>query len=445
MSDGPSLTTLREMMSHQDVRRLYAKILAPNDNSKNQPYFGGDFSVLNILPAGPAQSSKSKSKDASIFKAKLDFAWLSDDGSVHPAPHAQLILYPQYPEVRFSGYLRGCAGAPSELMGTTREPQRLLLLGVRDDGRIIGYAAGPQSLVAREFSALQGLQQFGVFVQVPLLERAGADDDRTALLSELCRIHGAGWIDSKRLNADGTLHVCLAPNCGGYTLEAELGISLNGYAEPDFRGWEVKQHGVTDFKKAHGGPITLMTPEPSAGFYADEGVIAFVKKYGYLDKRGREDRMNFGGTHRAWAVCEATDLTLTLVGYDNASGKITDAAAGIALIDAEGNQAATWLYTDLMSHWNRKHALAAYIPSLTRDSPTRQYRYADTVRLGTGTDFLRFLSAVASGAIYYDPGIKVESYSTKPTTKRRSQFRIKSKDIGVLYHHLETVNVCARA
>jgi hypothetical protein len=61
-------------------------------------------------------------------------------------------------------------------MGTTREPGRLLLLGVRDDGRIIGYAAGPESLVTREFSALQGLQQFGVFVQVPLLERAAADN-----------------------------------------------------------------------------------------------------------------------------------------------------------------------------------------------------------------------------------------------------------------------------
>jgi hypothetical protein len=42
MSDGPSLTTLREIMSHEDVRRLYAKVLSPNDNSKNQPYFGDE-------------------------------------------------------------------------------------------------------------------------------------------------------------------------------------------------------------------------------------------------------------------------------------------------------------------------------------------------------------------------------------------------------------------
>ncbi|MEO0062747.1 MAG: hypothetical protein RLZZ08_1307, partial [Pseudomonadota bacterium] len=32
-----------------------------------------------------------------------------------------------------------------------------------------------------------------------------------------------------------------------YTLEAELGITPNGIAEPDFQGWEVKQYGVRDF------------------------------------------------------------------------------------------------------------------------------------------------------------------------------------------------------
>jgi hypothetical protein len=29
-------------------------------------------------------------------------------------------------------------------------------------------------------------------------------------------------------------------NCGGYTLEAELGATPNGYSEPDFMGWEIK-------------------------------------------------------------------------------------------------------------------------------------------------------------------------------------------------------------
>jgi hypothetical protein len=46
---------------------------------------------------------------------------------------------------------------------------------------------------------------------------------------------------------------------------------------------------------------------------------------------------------------------------------------------------------------------------------------------------------VAEGSVYYDPGIKGESWSTKPQVKRRSQFRIKSDAIGVLYHSLSAV------
>lgn len=43
-------------------------------------------------------------------------------------------------------------------------------------------------------------------------------------------------IDSKRLNANGDFVACEASQCGGYTLEAELGIIPNGKAEPDYLG-----------------------------------------------------------------------------------------------------------------------------------------------------------------------------------------------------------------
>ena len=98
-----------------------------------------------------------------------------------------------------------------------------------------------------------------------------------------------------------------------------------------------------------------------------------------------------------------------------------------------------WHFKDLMAHWNRKHANAAYLPSMMRTDPARQYRFGPSVRLGEGTDFLRFLSAVAAGAVYYDPGIKAESWSGKPEVKRRSQFRIKSQEIGMLYDSLAVV------
>jgi len=82
--------------------------LSPNDNSKNQPYFGGDLAVLNMLPAGELvaeqTSSEKPSRSSTRFKAPLDFKWIDNSGNIYPAPNAQLIFYPQYPEMRFSGF-----------------------------------------------------------------------------------------------------------------------------------------------------------------------------------------------------------------------------------------------------------------------------------------------------------------------------------------------------
>ena len=36
----------------QGVQRLFYKKLAKNDNSKNQPYLGGSYDVISILPLG---------------------------------------------------------------------------------------------------------------------------------------------------------------------------------------------------------------------------------------------------------------------------------------------------------------------------------------------------------------------------------------------------------
>jgi hypothetical protein len=65
------------------------------------------------------------------------------------------------------------------------------------------------------------------------------------------------------------------------------------------------------------------------------------------------------------------------------------------------------------------------------------------VRLCEGTDFLRFLRASADGKVYYDPGIKLENASDpqRKKTKRRSQFRIKSRDIAILYKNIAPVDV----
>jgi len=180
-----------------------------------------------------------------------------------------------------------------------------------------------------------------------------------------------------------------------------------------------------------------MTPEPTGGFYVTHGVPEFLRKFGYPDAN-IANRLNFGGIHKAGRICEGTRLRLSLGGYDPENHVITDLSNGISLMSESGESAAIWHYASLLKHWNRKHAKAVYVPSISRKDPERQYQYGSRVRLAVGTDFLFFVRAVADNLVYYDPGIKMEeSLSSRPIVKRRSQFRIKSANIPVLYKAVE--------
>ena len=434
-----NIKELKEKFVASGCTRLYAKQLAENDNSNNQIYFGPDFSALSLFPNNGIFHEGDLLKP--IYKAKLDFSWLSLNGSNSIAPCAQLILYPQYPEVRFSGFLKGCRDGPNQLLNQ-RLKNRILFMGVRADGSILGFIAAGDSDLSAEYKTLNITPTFGVFVELPLPITSIAHDSRTAVIKELGRIHGLGWIASKRLSREGAIVPCNAQNCGGYTLEAELGIIPNGRSEPDFLGYEVKQTAVPNFERLHTGIITLMTPEPSGGFYSDMGAAKFVREYGYEDKRGREDRLNFGGIFRVGNRHEGTKLTLVVKGYNN--GKITEKNGAVALMDDSGRVAASWDFGGLMEHWARKHSKAVYVPSMVRKNPILEYCYAENIRLAEQPDFVRLLNAFNSGVVYYDPGIKLEQASTdKPKIKMRSQFRIKSRDIPDIYGKVETVNVAS--
>jgi MvaI/BcnI restriction endonuclease family len=432
-----SLKSLVAFYADHGVEKIYFKQLSPNDNSKNQVYFGPDFSALSLFPIGEITPDPAGKKP--IFKASLDFHWIGDDGSLILAPAAQIILYPQYPEVRFSGFLQGAQKAhiegPRSLM-TTREEGRLLSLGATRDGKVIGCVFSATTAVASEFREIANrlTKPSEIFFELLVSTFLGsARDPRILLLNELGRIHRLDWIDSKRLDATGTILSCTAPQCGGYTLEAELGIKPNGRAEPDFHGWEVKQHGSS--------VITLMTPEPTGGYYVEEGVEKFVRTYGYADKNGKENRMNFGGVHLCDKKHNTTNLTLTIQGYDPQSHKITDASGGLSLVEDNGKSAAFWSFASVLKHWNKKHNNAVYVPSEHRKEPVNQYRYGNPVLLAEGTDALMLLNGLQTGAVYYDPAIKLENMNTEsPTNKRRSQFRVKLKDIKGLYKTVTDVD-----
>jgi hypothetical protein len=434
-----NLTQLKGMFVAAGCIKLFAKPLAANDNSKNQVYFGPGFNALNLFPnTGIFADSSPKNP---IFKARLQFGWMLPNGQLTEAPNAQLILYPQYPEVRFSGFLKGCVAAPSDLMAG-RMAGRILFLGVTSARGVVGYVVGAKSEIAGEFRAVNLEATDGVFTELALPNIPSGADSRDRLLGELHRINQKGWIDSKQLDSSGVLKPCNASQCGGFTLEAELGIPKNSATEPDFLGWEVKQYAVGDFDRIESSkPITLMTPEPNGGFYKNESTEAFIRKFGYADKKGRADRLNFGGRHFVGQRCPPTGLTMRLTGYDKASGKITDANGEIALVSDSGEIAAAWTFGKILEHWSHKHTKAVYVPSQCRTEPQRQYAYGHKVRLAEKTDSLKLLAAFACGEVYYDPGIKLENASTKPKKKNRSQFRVASRNIKALYETVKVVEV----
>ena len=431
-----TLSSLRQTMIAQGAVRLYAKLLAPNDNSKNQIYVGGDFSVLHLLPHGRVEADTRYIAGSIRNRAKADveFYWLSGNMKIR-APSAQLVLYPRYPEVRLSGLLRSCSQAPSEII-KSRAKGRILFLGVTHCGKVLGYASNAYAGLTNEVMAFRKYRREGVFREISLA-RNTLDDDGSVLLERLKQIHELGWISSVKLNGEGVAQPYSALNGGGYTLEAQLGINPNGFAEPDFMGWEIKQYGVVDFVNYRPkSPITLMTPEPTGGIYRSEGVHHFITRFGYSDRRGQADRINFGGISSCTRTFhENTGLRLIMHGFDRKEGRMTDISGSIQLISRKGEVAAEWAFSNLMDHWNRKHNKAVYIPSKFKNPPP-EYAFGSEVLICRQTEFSLFLNSLESGDVYYDPGIKMETGTGHSLRiKRRSQFRIAHRNLAKLYLH----------
>lgn len=438
LEDFESLDALQQCMTQQGVTRLYCKLLSENDNSKQQIYLGGSFEVLKVLHFGNVRAENAGK--VPNFKADVPLYWLNGNGESALAPGAQLILYPKYPEVRLSGFLKNCSLAPSKnLQPVPKEDRktnngpdgRILFFGVSVD-KVFAYLAIKDSSIAREIESKKlhpALEEHNSPLKVIIT--AESTSSRILLLTRLKEIHEAGWHESIRLDKFGARKSYVASNGGGYTLEALFNIIPNGKSAPDFKGWEIKAHSTSK--------ITLMTPEPNAGFYGEHGVEAFLRKYGY-ETEG--DKIYFTGAHRANVICKASKHTLTTNGFDLRSGKISDVCGGIQLIDPSGNISAEWTFNGLIEHWGRKHTNTAYVPYIKSPDKPINYKYSNKILLGVGTEFEMFLKALINGAVIYDPAPKIEAASTtKSKTKARNQFRISVKDLTMLYKNLEEIIV----
>ena len=53
---------------------------------------------------------------------------------------------------------------------------------------------------------------------------------------------------------------------------------------------------------------------------------------------------------------------MKLNGFDSLKGKIIDGNGSVDLVTTKGVVAASWSFSHVLEHWNRKHRLAAYVP-----------------------------------------------------------------------------------
>ena len=407
----------------------FCKPLAENDNRKQQIYLGTHPDALQVFPIREVHTC-ARGRE-SIYKASLDFFWITESATER-APEAKIIFYPQYPEVRLSGFLKGCRSAPNELLRPIPKNQRrfnngpdgrILVFGITPEGHTLVFLASGESPLAGEIRQRldnNELRQRSVFFDLPFAHV----DSRTALLEKLAAIRDQGWHASIRLDRNGEILRYAAKNGGGYTLEALLGIVPNGRAEPDYLGWEIKAHSKPR--------ITLMTPEPKGGVYGDLGAQAFVRRYGAPARE--PDTLYFTGLHRAGSRNGKTGLTLVVRGFDVLRRSILDVNGAVELLTDSGECAAAWHFADLMVSWNRKHAQAAYISYESKNILSLAYRYLSPVLLGEGTDFNRYLAALADGFVVFAPGSKVTNVSTPHAkVKARSQFRTTTAHLKELY------------
>ena len=166
-----------------------------------------------------------------------------------------------------------------------------------------------------------------------------------------------------------------------------------------------------------------------------------MRRFGYADRSGIPDRLNFGGVYRIGIRNNLTGLKTMLLGYDSETRKITDATGAVTLVNDAGEIAAKWDFSGILTHWSGKHMKAVYVPSMRRTTPSWQYCYGNVVRLAKKTDSLRLLNAFATGIVYYDPLSKVENASTHPRVKPRNQFRIASRSLEAIYENVTPVEV----
>ena len=444
-SKNLSLKSLTQQLFDLGCSEVLIKNLSPNDNTKNQIYLGPDFSNVAKIPTGlitlkRGTSQKPKSGKP-IYQALINFFWISPDG-VMAAPHCKLIYYPQYPEVRLSGFLRGCSRAPNYLLSENslrgREEGRILTLGISSsDNSVYGAVFSKEHRIVDEINS-ERTENYGV-LKVLMIDKGLPNftkhpdyDSKTELLERLCRISSKGAIAGWNLKSDGRVLETNAPNAGGLTLEAELGIPENPDNRPDFKGWEVKSTSVKSSE------ISMISGQPDGGLIIDDFEKFMIVYTDEIDKGKYKERYYTGRLR---------------VGDEMKKGRqlIHERKLGfLRVVDENDHVLAEWSHEYLLNYWKKKHENGVHIGVKRQDKVTELgkralFTFYPDVEVGSGSTFGLFLNQIDDGNISYDPACWIRQYpnSGKPKKKQRNNLRIRKKAYRNLYHNFELINTCS--
>lgn len=469
-----SLEELRVALEKFGVDRAIMKLLPRNANDKNQIYFGASFTQLYDLfdmtlnERGMSESAKLKAKRGEFIPEAVfnDFRWIAADGSSTKAKGVRAIVYTQYPETRISGFSTEAGNIPTALtVGFTKKfPQRkrLLVLGQTPKGACIAMLCVDLSdFFLDEMHRLPNLKGSKVW---KVMQITGTEIE--ILLNDLSRVVGQP-LKGCRLDSTGATIPFSGTQVCGYTLEHALGVIPNSRKSGDINGIEIKAH--TSSK------VTLFTPEPDFGLYAEDFAL-FMTTYGYRSSKDGSFRLT--GLHRANARCDKSGLTLKAREFrlDSQGGQRADwirnydgnpisflydpatpltpkmESVDVVLVDDKDKVVAGWSLNRLLNNWSPKHSKAIYVSAEKRINDNLEefsagFKYLITfgpaVIICEGASAESLLTGISQGLIFLDPAPKFVPTDLSKN-KRRAQWRVNQIEtaVGKIYKSVTTRNLC---